>query len=280
MNNIIKSTVGGVMVFSLGILGATTDTFQSVIGWSKSVEEKASRDTSLEKSVETMQREIDRLRNDNNQTQKNAAAIERLYKAIDAIKVSGKPENSIKLEQQFSQLQKQISDLEIKLKSITNNSANDISNTALTIAVNRALEGAKSDLLAEVEASTERLLENMLTTLPTSNENSIPIATKRRIHFVEKDCVYLPSFPSQFTLKFKKATEFCWNPSVLWFDISYLDNRNFNVRYIGGDTYQCSSGNVCYIGSDDDGNRYKVKIENSYVKEGIQFLEVNFQKVG
>ncbi|TLP61542.1 hypothetical protein FEE96_15000 [Parasedimentitalea maritima] len=132
---------------------------------------------------------------------------------------------------------------------------------------------------AELMTSVSSAIEAKFSSLSRAVGDGVPIATKRRIHFVEKDCVYLQSMPKQFTQKFRRGQEFCWEPSQLWFEITKVDSYRFYFRYVGGGSYDCYYEHACYIGSEEDGTRYKVRVEQIYEKDAIVFAEVNFLKI-
>ncbi|WP_291734302.1 hypothetical protein [Leisingera sp. F5] len=136
-------------------------------------------------------------------------------------------------------------------------------------------------LKGQLEGEVLTLVNAKLSSLPAKSGEGVPVATKRRIHFVEKDCIYLQSMPSQFTVKFKYGQEFCWKPSVLWSSIKSAGYTNgFVFEFVGGGREACVHGNTCYIGTEDDGTKYKVRIEKYYAKEGARYFEVNFLKMG
>jgi len=132
---------------------------------------------------------------------------------------------------------------------------------------------------AELMTSVSSAIEAKFSSLPSAVGDGVPIATKRRIYFVEKDCVYLQSMPKQFTQKFRRGQEFCWEPSQLWFEITKVDTYRFYFRYVGGSSYDCYYEHTCYIGSEEDGTRYRVRVERIYEKDAIAFAEVNFLKI-
>lgn len=151
--------------------------------------------------------------------------------------------------------------------------------TAVQAAENRITQRVSVQIGGLVDGAVSKAVENQVASLPTATGNDVPIATVRKIHIATKECVYLPSMGQQFTLKFRNGTEFCWKPSVLWFDVSRTQGNYFEFRYAGGPAYGCKSGKTCYIGEESDGTRYKLHIEKNYETDGVRFFEVNFQKV-
>lgn len=220
------------------------------------------------------------LERDNNQTTKNIRAIEKLEQSFRNLEKSSSAGNAQRIIMQNAMIVDRMDKLEKRLTNLPSSSSGGISKEVLNTTVKAAVQNAENRFKRDIEAIVNTMIESRISNLSTASGDGIPIATKRRIHYVEKDCVHLPSMGKQFTLKFKNRTEFCWKPSVLWFDITFMNRDYFNYRHLGKSSNSCSIGNTCYIGFEEDGTRYKVRIENTYEKEDIRYHEVNFQKIG
>lgn len=256
--------------------------------------------TVLGEKLEAQQRQLD------NFERRQAAVLAEIRKEQLDLRVEALVDGSARNKMAMEELQKRFDALLQKIETLPTSSGGGID----TAALNKAVAQAKRDLSAEFEgrlaerstgnsdavstgevqqmlAAAEvramekaaKIMDERLASSTAAVGDGIPIATKRRIHFVEKDCVYLQSLPKQFTLKFKNGQEFCWKPSVLWFDIKKVESTSFEYLYVGGGRYACGMGRDCYLGSEEDGTRYRCRIENIYERDGASYAEVNFLKV-
>ncbi|WP_424942390.1 hypothetical protein [Aliiroseovarius crassostreae] len=287
-----------------GIAGGVVSVVGFLIAFNQGSVDKAvsetSAMTSLQERLASQQRQLDTLE------RRLSGAVADVKKEQEVLRkealVHGSERNKVAM-QEFA---KRLEALTVKIETLPKTAGGGVDSVAL----NKAIEQVKLDLSGEFQkwlaarpqasgggvsmAQVQQMLtafegqlaskiapvvEEKMASLPSPTGDGIPIATKRRIHFVEKDCVYLQSMPKQFTLKFRSGQEFCWKPSVLWFDITSIGSSRFEYRYVGGKSYSCSRGSTCYLGSEEDGMRYRIQPENFYEKDGIRYAEVNFLKV-
>lgn len=228
-----------------------------------------------------------RLEQDTNQTTKNNRAIEKLEDALDELKNSSSDINVKRITTQNKLLEDKIKQLEAMIENLPTSSNAGISKEALVSAVEQAVQKSEIRLTSNIETLVAQTIEKRLADLnilSTSNGN-VPIATKRTIHSVEKECVYLPSLGKSFTIKMAKNSELCLNPSQLYARITRIsDNSNGIEFYIPTyGEYRCSTNtqrnNKCKIGTSNTKNSYIVYTEKIYEELGKIYGELRFQEV-
>jgi len=234
--------------------------------------------TEVQTNVSNLQRQISDLKNTTNQETRNSRAIEDIKKQLAELGNGQNGATIAVLSLKLDALQEQLDGMTFSAGGTIDPAV--IENTVLQME-GRVAARLQNTISASVTTQIETIVEQQLASLPISSENNIPIATQRQIFYVEKDCVYLPSFGRQFTLKFKNGTEFCMEPSLLYMQIDRVLNNGYTEWFvIGGRSAGCSFGDICFIGNEEDGTRYRIKLENEYEEEGIQFVEWNFEKMG
>ncbi len=94
------------------------------------------------------------------------------------------------------------------------------------------VEGLIRRVEGQIVAGLDPLIEERLAALAAATGDGIPIATKRRTHFAEEECLFMPSFEDErFTIRSKRGTEFCFKESQLYMIVTKVGSETVTFEW-------------------------------------------------
>lgn len=231
--------------------------------------------TSLENKVTAQQREIDTL------SKHTDIAVRDLKTLLADIRKEFITDGTRNNKVEISLFKKRLEELNQKLKSLPVGLGGGINPKAIADAVqeaeNRLTQRFTVQIGGLVDGAVSHAVNNKIAKIPTAGKTDIPIATVRRIHFSEEECVHLPSLGTRFSLAIKLKTEICIEPSQLFLTAYSADGYSMNFSKVASRQIKLIWGKINYL--ETKAGKYKIQYEQSKEIEGIKYWVWNFQKV-
>jgi len=270
---VIRNTIGGGVVVVGAVIAHSLDAFTTIGDLFRSDASVIAQNSKQDAELNSLQRQLSQVQSEINQGDKNATAISELENQFRIFSANSGVELNKDIVDEVVRLRKRIAELETKLSLQPSQPTNGV----ILEDVKQIVAQAKQQAKLEVKSELSKVIDDKLKSLPTTNDGAAN-ANIRNIQVVKRDCAHIPSLGNQFTLKLRKGSELCWNPSVLWLEITG-GNTVMTYKYSGGDRGQCSGSRPCYIGIQNKGNRFELRLEKVYREQDQTFYEVNFLKI-